>query len=61
MQTRKIRTGIENWECLHIPVVILDGLVRVSLREKVTCDLDLKRVRRESCWVKSFPADRRQT
>lgn len=49
MQIRKISTGIETWECLNIPVLILDGLVTVGLREKATCDLDLKKVRRESC------------
>lgn len=35
-------------------------LVEVSLIEKVTCEADLKEVRSESCWLKSYPVEGRQ-
>lgn len=49
-----MRTGCGKCECLNAQVVILDGLARVGSTEKVTGDQDLKEVRRESCWVKSY-------
>lgn len=54
IQMRKMRTGCGKCECLNAQVLILGGLARVGRIEKLTCDQDLKEVRRESCWLKSY-------